>query len=66
MQELKENYQIGRMYASPFMLDVLCKLHHQAYPPVPNLDYQSELQRHIGLQNVHMKGASLRHQAILE
>lgn len=66
MQELKDNYNIGRMYSSPFMLDVLRSLEKQEYPSIPNMDYRSELKRHIQLQNVHMKGASLRHQAILE
>jgi len=66
MRKLASRYHIGRMYSSPFMLDVLRDLEQLGYTPIPSMSYESELHRHIEAYNIHMKGVSYRHLALLE
>lgn len=66
MSELKTRYHIGRMYSSPFILDVLKILEESGHAPVRDMGYVDELYRHIQSDNVHMKGVSYRHIALLK
>ncbi len=66
MRSLASRYHIGRMYSSPFMLDVLHDLEQAGFDNVPTMCYESELRRHIEAYNIHMKGVSCRHLALLE
>lgn len=66
MRALANRHHIGRMYSSPFMLDVLRDLKRAGFPPVPSMEYERELRRHMDSFNIHMKGVSCRHLALLE
>lgn len=66
MRELAEKHHIGRMYSSPFMLDVLKEIEEEGLGQIEYMRYEDEILRHINSYNIHMKGVALRHLAHLK
>ncbi len=66
MRKLAKKYHIGKMYSSPFMLDVLKHIEMQGLSQIKEMGYENEIMRHIRSHNIHMKGTSFRHLALLE
>lgn len=55
---------IGRLYASPFVLDILYHIKKENLPPITNLDIDKEIIINKDAINIHLKGVSYRYEAL--
>lgn len=50
--------------ASPFLLDVMKVIKENGLKPVDDFDYDTQINRYLGSNNVHLKGVAYRHIAL--
>jgi transcriptional regulator with GAF, ATPase, and Fis domain len=63
-REYADKIGIGRMYASPFVLDILYKIKKDKLPPINNLELDNEITINKNGFNIHLKGVSYRYEAL--
>ena len=53
-----------RLYASPWVLELLYEFHRHKLEPIPDLNYHDEIPRILLEPNIHLRGVALRLRAI--
>jgi len=64
--EAAKKHNIGRINASPFILDALKMIEEQGLPGIEDMRYEDELAKNIHSRNIHLAGVSYRHVALLK
>ncbi len=49
-----------RQYASPWMMEMVFEFHHLGFDPIPQFDFQSQVDRAMSEPNIHLRGVALR------
>jgi len=61
-QAIEEAANIGmpRQYASPWVLEMIFEFHRLGFDPIPQFDFQSQVERAMSEPNIHLRGVALR------